>query len=269
MTLGILQSCCQFGEQRRLAGVITRPEGAVPRAAVVLVSAGLTPKFGPFRLYAQLARRLAGEGLLTLRFDLGGIGDSGQAYPGLPLQERTALEIRSAVDHLSSLHGLDEVILGGLCSGAEDSLRYAETDPRVTGLLLMDPFGYRTFGWRWRARLIRGARRGLWLLGKLPTYGPAGESAAGLVDYRHMERAESSRIMRALLERKVGMHFVYTGGMHESFNHKGQFKRMFRGLDLEGVTLDYFPRLRHTQALELDRRLVVESMARRVPRARR
>jgi dienelactone hydrolase len=259
----IKESCCRFGEDGQLAGVVTEPTDRAPRAALVLVSAGLMPKFGPFRVYAELARRLASEGVLVLRFDLGGIGDSGQGYADRPLKKRTELEIRAALDHLTSRARFGSILLGGLCSGAEDSFRYAEIDPRVTGLVLLDPFGYRTPGWRSRDLLLRLVRRGLRTAGLARA--PSGASEA-LIDYRHMEHAEASRILRTMIGRKVPMHFVYSGGMRESFNHKGQFKAMFRDIDLQDlVTLDFFPQLRHTQALETDRRLLIESIARRLP----
>ena len=38
MTREVKESCCQFGEHRQLAGVITEPRGAAPRVAVVLVT---------------------------------------------------------------------------------------------------------------------------------------------------------------------------------------------------------------------------------------
>lgn len=259
-TTEIKETSCRFGERRQLAGVLTEPAGK-PKAAVVLVTAGLTPKFGPFRLYAQLARRLAADGFLVLRFDLGGIGDSGSAATDLPLLDRTEREIRAAVDYLTAERRVGAVVLGGLCSGAEDSFRYAERDPRVTGVVMMDPFGYKTPGWRARDVLVRLARRALWMLGLLPGYAASDDGA--LIDYAHMNREEAARILEALIARRVPMHFVYTGGMHESFNHRGQFKAMFAGIDFRGlVTLDYFPQLRHTQVLEEDRRLVVESIAR-------
>lgn len=262
MTPPVSETCCRFGERQELAGVLTSPAGAPPRAAVVLVTAGVTPKFGPFRLYAQLARRLAAEGLTVLRFDLGGIGDSGQAVEG-PLKERTARELRAAVDFLTARFGLDRVILSGLCSGAVDSFRYAESDPRVTGLALIDPFGYRTAGWHARDLLVRAARRGLWLAGLLPTYGAA---AVGLIDYEGMDREEAEKTLRALLARRVPVQFLYTGGMRETFNHRGQLKAMFPRVDFSGlVKLDYFPQLRHTQVLEADRRAIIEAVARRLP----
>jgi alpha-beta hydrolase superfamily lysophospholipase len=257
----IKESCCQFGEHRRLAGVLTEPLDAAPRGALVLINAGFVPKFGPFRLYAQLARRLSSEGFVTLRFDLGGIGDSGRGSENSPLKTRTEEEIRAALDFLKGRYELNGIFLGGLCSGAEDSFRYAEIDDRVTGLMLMDPFGYKTLGWWPRNLLIRIARRSLRLMGRLP---PTDNSKA-LIDYEQMEHSESARILRAMIHRKVRMHFVYTGGMRESFNHGSQFKAMFKGIDFAGlVTLDYFPELRHTQALEADRRSVIESIARRL-----
>lgn len=70
--------CCQFGEGNHLAGISTEPEGRAPRDELLLINAGLPPKFGPFRPYAKLARRLARDGRRTLRFDLGGIGDRQQ-----------------------------------------------------------------------------------------------------------------------------------------------------------------------------------------------
>ncbi len=260
----IRERSCRFGEHGRLVGIVTEPAKS-PRAAAVMVTAGLTPKFGPFRLYAQLARRLAGDGLLVLRFDLGGIGDSVPAHGALPLKKRTEEEIRAAVDHLSERGAPGGLVLGGLCSGAEDAFRYAAIDPRVTGLFLIDPFAFPTFGWIWRDYLIRGVRRGLALAGFLPTYRAGDGGRSTLIHYEYMRYDECSRIMRALVARKVGIHFLYTGGMRESFNHKRQFKAMFRDVDFQNPpTVAYFPQLRHTQVLEADRQLVIDSIARRL-----
>lgn len=256
------ETALKFGERGHLAGVLTQPQGE-PRGCAALVTAGLTPKFGPFRLYAQLARRLAADGFLTLRFDLGGIGDSAQLPGALPLRERTTRELRAAVDLLRGRVAEGPLILGGLCSGAEDALRYAAVDPRVTGLVLMDPFGYRTPGWAWRDALISGARKGMQVAGLVPEDAP---KSGALVDYKHMEETECRELLTALAARKVRMHYVYTGGMREVFNHRGQFRAMLRGVPLDGlVTLDYLPQLRHTQVLESDRRLVIESIARSLP----
>jgi pimeloyl-ACP methyl ester carboxylesterase len=233
---------------------------------MVLISAGLAPKAGPFRIYAQLARRLSRDGVLTLRFDLGGIGDSQQADTNSRLRERTEADIRAAVDHLTQRYDLRELTVGGLCSGAEDAFRYAAIDPRITRIVLIDPFAYRTPGWVLRNLLPRSAKktlRALQLHRGSKLAGP--EVRASLVDYKYMEHAESSRILGKLLERKARVHFVYTGGVSDSFNHRGQLRAMFPKLALgPEVTVDHFPRLGHTQLLEGDRELLVESIAQRL-----
>jgi hypothetical protein len=270
------ESCCQFGPLGQLAGILTEPDAPAPRVALVLVSAGLSPKCGPFRLYAELARRLSRDGVLTLRFDLGGIGDSHPEYAGLLLEERTKLEIKAAMDHLTERYELEGIILGGLCSGAEDAFRSAEVDQRVTGVVLMDPFGYRTAGWMWRHVLYRSTRRILRALGihrplvRLPVGRPGGVNRAkSLVTYKYMDHEESSRILRTLVKRKGHVHFVYTGGAREVFNHEHQLKAMFSDVDFDGrVTLNHFPRVEHTQLLEEDRHSVVEAIARRLGSAR-
>jgi pimeloyl-ACP methyl ester carboxylesterase len=259
----VRESACQFGPHRQLAGILTEPGGAMRRATVVLVSAGVTPKFGPFRLYAQLARRLAQDGFRTLRFDLGGIGDSGHEYEGVALEQRTKLQIGAALDHLSQRFELDGVVLGGLCSGAEDSFRHAEHDVRVTGVIMIDPFAYKTPGFSWRHFRQRAARGLLRAAGLYrPTVRRGGRA---LVEYQRMELAESSRIMQVLLERKVRLHFIYTAGMAKAFNHEAQLPAMFPGIDFaDRVSLDHFPELDHTQPLEADRRLLIDAIARRL-----
>jgi pimeloyl-ACP methyl ester carboxylesterase len=263
---------CQFGDGDRLAGIVTRPDTPGRRAAFVLVTAGLSPKSGPFRLYAELARRLSRDGFLTLRFDLGGIGDSRPEDTNDPLEKRTGREIAAAVDYLTAHHELDDIILGGLCSGAEDSFRAAELDARVTGVVMMDPFAYKTSGWIWRHLAYRATRRllrALWIhrpFVRSPaarTTGPKGRRP--LVAYKYMDHSESSRILRAVLKRRGHVHFVYTGGAREVFNHERQLKAMFREVEFDGlVTLDHVPHVEHTQLLEEDRRTLVEAIARRL-----
>ena len=131
----MIETSHRFGRHAHLLGVITEPTVAPRGVGVVLISAGLVPKFGHYRVYVDLARRLAREGFHTLRFDLGGIGDSHVGEPHLPLDERTALDIADAIGELTRQVLLRGVVLGGLCSGAEDAFRAAERDERVTGVV--------------------------------------------------------------------------------------------------------------------------------------
>jgi dienelactone hydrolase len=267
----VIEKTCQFGAQEHLAGIVSEPEvppGAV-RGALVLLSAGLVPKFGPFRLYTELSRRLAREGIVTLRFDLGGIGDSQHAHAGLALKERTARDVRAAVDFIRAHYDIGDVVLGGLCSGAEDSLRAAENDPRVRGVVMIDPFAYRTEGWLPRHalhRAVRRTRRALGLYRPIPVARASTDGgAARVVSYAYMRRDESTRILQALIARRARVHFVYTGGAREAFNHPGQLKAMFEHIDFERlVTVDHFPELEHTQMLEADRLCIVDAISRRL-----
>jgi predicted alpha/beta-hydrolase family hydrolase len=261
--------CCQFGEHRNLVGILTEPAAPRPRAACILVNAGLVPKTGPYRLYVELARRLERDGIATLRFDLGGIGDSRPDRTDRPLKERTALEIRAAVAELRRRYpDTSGLVIGGVCSGAEDAFRYAELDASVTGALLIDPFSYRTAGWGWRNLAYRASRRALRFAG---IYEPvlaarvsasASGTAGRVVKYRYMEHAESSRILKAMIARRARVHFIYTGSQQSSFNHAGQLQQMFEDINFEGrVTVDYFGHLDHTQLLAEDRRTVVNAVA--------
>lgn len=256
---------CQFGSGTSLAGILTEPDGAPPTRALVLVSAGLTPKFGPFRLYTELARQLARVGFRVLRFDLGGIGDSSASSgeDGQALDERTSRQIAAALDFLSERGELESITLAGLCSGADDSFRHAAQDSRVTELVLIDPFAYRTAGFIWRNWSFRARRRllracGLWQPGPR-------RSEQALVSYEHVPEPEARALMTQLLARQVAVHFVYTAGMREHFNHRGQLRAMFGGLDLgQRVTVDYLPRLDHTQLLEADRRSLIRAIVTRL-----
>lgn len=263
----MIESCCQIGVHAELSGITTEPLHDPRRFATVFVNAGLVPKFGPYRLYVEAARRLAASGWRSLRFDLGDLGDSLQAHPGRPLSERTRFDITAAIDHLHETFDLDGVVLAGLCSGAEDSFRHAAVDSRVVAVVLIDPFSYRTAGWHWRnalQRITRRSRRALDLYsplinehGTTQTLEPA--SRRTRLRYESMQHAEASRILTDLIARGVHIHFIYTGGASATFNHPSQLRAMFAGIDFKGlVTVDHLPRLDHTQLLQEERDSLVD-----------
>lgn len=259
------EQAARFGPDERLAGIVTVPGGRALRHGCVLVSAGLMPKAGPHRLYAELARRLAEEGVVTLRFDLGGIGESVADASGLPLRQRTELEVRAALDYVYSEFSLAGATLAGLCSGAEDSLRSADGDARVSGVVMIDPFAYRAPGWLWRHALHRAGRRTLRALGIHAPLAPSSGKRSRVVRYRYMEQPEASGILSRLIERGTRVHFVYTAGVREAFNHPSELAAAFPELDFrDRITVDYFSHLDHTQLLAADRRTLVDAIARRM-----
>lgn len=133
-----------FGTGKSLVGVITDPASSGAgepsgRTAVVLLNAGLLHRVGPNRLYVKLARRLAAKGVVVLRFDLSGIGDSRSALEPTGFEDRAVAETKAAMDLLASTRGIGRFVVGGLCSGADNALRAASLDPRITGLALLEP----------------------------------------------------------------------------------------------------------------------------------
>jgi exosortase A-associated hydrolase 1 len=130
---------CIESQGERLIGVLHRPEipGGATRGVVIVVG-GPQYRVGSHRQFVLLARALAARGTPVLRFDLAGMGDSEGAFAGF---ERCAADIRAAISALQrGQHTVREVCLWGLCDGASAALIYAPQDPRVTQLVLVNPW---------------------------------------------------------------------------------------------------------------------------------
>ena len=86
-----------------------------------------------------MSRALGAVGYTVLRFDFSGIGDSAPRDDGLSLVDACMAEIKEALDWLEREGKASRMILVGLCSGADHAVLYGHTDPRIVGLVLMDP----------------------------------------------------------------------------------------------------------------------------------
>ena len=120
-----------------LHGVLHRPD-TIGARGVVLVVGGPQYRIGGHRQFVLLARALADAGVVVLRFDYRGMGDSdGEARTF----EAIAADIRAAIDELRRLvPAIREVVLWGLCDAASAALQYAPSDRRVCGLVLLNPW---------------------------------------------------------------------------------------------------------------------------------
>ena len=129
----------------RLIGVLHTPGGPRrPVPAVLVVVGGPQYRVGSHRQFVLLARALSGRGIPVLRLDLAGMGDSGGEFRGF---EHSAPDIRAAIDLLQHHEPqVREVCLWGLCDGASAALMYACQDPRVTQLVLLNPWVRTTEG---------------------------------------------------------------------------------------------------------------------------
>jgi exosortase A-associated hydrolase 1 len=120
-----------------LVGILTLPEQARSRAVLVVVG-GPQYRIGSHRQFVMLARAFAAHGYPVLRYDYRGMGDS----EGEPRNfEQVTDDIRAAIDCLfSALPSVREVVLWGLCDGATAAAFHAPADPRVAGLVLVNPW---------------------------------------------------------------------------------------------------------------------------------
>jgi uncharacterized protein len=119
-----------------LYGVVHDPRSAA-RRGVLMVAAGAS-RVGPHRHFVHLARDWAAGGIPVMRFDYQGQGDSEGA--GAFNFDSLMCDIRSAIDcFTSAVPGVERVVLWGLCEAALNALLYARSDPRVDGLVLVNP----------------------------------------------------------------------------------------------------------------------------------
>lgn len=141
MTGAFTELAVQFGPSKSLIGILSRPSSELPirRPAVVILNTGIAHRVGHHRMYVKMARDLAALGYLAFRFDFSGIGDSASRGDGLSPIEAHKADLSEALDWLTASCNVNEVVLIGLCAGAEIALRYGYSDMRVLGLALLDP----------------------------------------------------------------------------------------------------------------------------------
>jgi hypothetical protein len=252
---------CSFGPEHSLVGILTEPDPAkvLPEAPTVVVSnVGLNHHVGPYRLWVELARKLAERGVSTLRFDLSGLGDSlPRRAAGADEFLRAREETRAALDYLEQKKGQRRFLLMGLCSGVDSAHAVTVEDPRVVGAAFIDGYTYRTLGYhlRFQLRYLSPRRWSRFLRKrKLPARLREAGEADEVYTREYPERAQLTQDYGKLLERGVSLCFVFSGGMGLSFNHEGQFYDMLAPLKLEGrVTYAFYPRADHLFSVPEDR----------------
>ncbi len=172
-----------------------------PGSCVIMLSAGLLGRAGPQRLYVNAARQWAARGLLCVRVDLAGVGESPAELTERHFDNHRPEEARAVITYAREELGADVIYLQGLCAGARVALKCAAHDERVAGVIAwscpvlsssesMPPSPYENRGaltdWRarstltsvvqaltrlrfarlswWRSRLRHGGREGRRLL---------------------------------------------------------------------------------------------------------
>ncbi len=133
----------------KLFGVTTKPLHGADRStrgarhAVLMLNAGAVHHIGPNRLYVALARRLADQGIASLRLDIAGIGDSRAAtmdrenivYPPGAIDD-----VQRAITFLQ--RDYQEVSVLGLCAGGYHGFKAAVAGALVQRAVIINPLTY-------------------------------------------------------------------------------------------------------------------------------
>jgi len=223
-----------FGSEGTLVGVVTTPS-AVPAAPVacLMLNMGANHRIGPRRINVKLARRMAEQGISSIRLDLAGLGDSGPASGSEHFLAQAVHDLQSAMDLVESMVGVRRFIVIGLCSGATNGLSLAVADPRVAGLLMFDGYAFPGRRSRWERTLRRAlaaptnpaviGKTARWLQRKFSANAAA--AAAPHIfepDPPEVTSAVFRRSMSQIAERDVAVLLLYTGTMHVVDRHRDQ-----------------------------------------------
>lgn len=247
----------RFGPDGQLSGVLSGASATGP--TLLLPSAGLQPRSGPFRLHVLLAQRLAEKGIRSFRYDIPGVGEA----PRLPDCDATQATV-AAMDHLEALHGCRTFAVGGICSAADTGWDVANLDPRVSAVLLLDGVCFagpwyhyaRILGllrrlpreWKHFARKVQGRMRG--------------NASLDSNAFRTWPgQAQAREQFAQLVARDVRMLWIFSGGYADRFLHPRQFRWAFGAPAGDPrVTMHYWPDCDHTYFGRAQRDRLIEAI---------
>lgn len=113
----------------RYAGILCRPNRPLKGApAVLIVNTGGVHRVGDSRIAVLMGRRLAAQGIASLRMDLGGLGDSVRRDEAMTLDtlyaRHAVADAKAGIDWLAEA-GYTKTVMFGVCTGAYVSLHTA------------------------------------------------------------------------------------------------------------------------------------------------
>jgi pimeloyl-ACP methyl ester carboxylesterase len=251
-----------FGSDKALFGILSVPAQRDARAPPVLIAnTGANPRYSNSRNAVRLARWLADHGIVSLRMDGSGIGDSAMqtGERGQPYSGQADRDLGAAIDELHRRFPRP-LLLVGMCSGAYHALRAAYDEPRIGGLLLVN---LQKFAWHegeslsvlqrttfrtTRFYLSNLSSRAVWqrlvqgevniggitraLAGRVVRRAvAASDPALGLLRAKESQVGRIRRQVRGLRDRKIPILFVLSGndpGLDEIAEYFGARGRQFR-----------------------------------------
>ena len=241
----------QFGDGNRLHGILNQAKGDGPN--IILFNAGIVHRIGAHRLNVKIARHLASCGFNSLRFDLSGLGDSVAAPVGLGFEEQAVMDISQAMDCVTNEVGGDQFIAIGMCSGADNSYRAALKDPRIKGIILLDPYAYDNSAaafenlvsrvtdvdrWARKAKKMAGLEKPK----AVPATADEDDQARPIPPLE-----EFGADLENLCETGTKIYVIYTGFVKNQITRASQFFSTFGSFDFKSsISVDVFPEFDHT-----------------------
>lgn len=121
-----------------LVGMLHPAGGKQELGVLVMVAGGPQYRIGGHRQLVLWARKFSSCGFPVLRFDFSGMGDSYGEYHEF---DKTEDDLRVALDRFfEEMPSLKQVVLWGECNACSTSLFYAHKDPRIKGIVMLNPW---------------------------------------------------------------------------------------------------------------------------------
>ncbi len=121
-----------------LVGMLHPAAGNQEVGVLVMVAGGPQYRIGGHRQLVLWARKISAQGFPVFRFDFSGMGDSYGEYLDF---ENTEDDIGAALNRFfEETPSLKQVVLWGECNACSASLVYAHKDPRVNGIVMLNPW---------------------------------------------------------------------------------------------------------------------------------
>lgn len=197
------------------------------------------------------------------------------------LDESALQDVQHAVTFLAESRGATRFLVVGLCSGANYGIQTAFTDPRVTGVIAIDPAVARTR----RSSMLHLARRmkhmatiRALLTLRHPVFqrafgGRRSMAAAKAAAGQSEQRAETTAMtpvalagisdaLNQTLDRGTRLLLVFTGGVNHVYNYQNQLFDLLPDVDFRNLlTLHYMPQTDHTVSDLASRRELMQTVA--------
>ncbi len=239
-----------LAESQQLFAIQHRPTRQASPTGALILNAGLLHNVGPFRLHVLLGDALSEAGFVVTRLDQSGKGESARRR-GVKRNDSLLQDYDDALNSMAA-EGVRQVVIIGLCSGADDGTFIAENRDSVMGLVSLDGFAQRNFKFYLRdyaSRIFR-PRAFVRIMRKLVRrFGRQSSERTDLASLDIRDWANDEQMLQRfanLMERGGKVLSVFTAGQ-DYYNYHGQLADNLRGkVALDNVEEDFHPKVDHT-----------------------